>query len=263
MKNILITGSGTGIGKAAAIALSKKGHFVYATTHKQCHARELNAVAKKYNLPLKSFKLDILRKNDWRKVKRLPIDILINNAAIGDSGSACELDVDRYRTVFETNVFSNIEFTQLILKNMINKGSGRVIFISSLVGRVSLPFLSPYTASKFALEAIASSLKEEMKILKNSNIEIAIIEPGAYATGFNQKNISNQFTWMKEKSYFRKQVKSLERKQYRYFRLREVKSLNSIVEQYIKAVEDIKVKDRYIAPCIQGSYIQIKRILGN
>lgn len=263
MKNILITGSGTGIGKAAAIALSKRGHFVYATTHKECEAKHLNYLAKKYNLPLKSFKLDILSKSDRAKASKLSIDILINNAAIGDSGSACEIDVNRYRTVFETNVFSNIEFTQLILKNMIEKGTGRVIFISSLVGRISLPFLSPYTATKFALEAIASSLKDEMKILKGSNIEITLIEPGAYATRFNQKNISKQFTWMKDKSYFKKQIKTLEKKQYRYFKLHELKSLDSIVKQYIKAVEDTKVKNRYIAPSFQGSYIQIKRILGN
>lgn len=262
MKKILITGSGTGIGKEAAIALSSKGHYVYATTHTLEQAEELNKISKKNHLPLKSFKLDILSNNDRCLVDDLSIDVLINNAAIGDSGSVCEIDVNRYRQTFETNVFSSIELTQRVLKNMIERGSGRIVFVSSLVGRITLPFLSPYTATKFAIEAIATSLKEELKELKSADIDVALIEPGAYATGFNQKNISKQFTWMKKCSYFKTNVNSLERKQFRYFKLTEVKNTNSIVQEYIKSVEDIKVKNRYVSPCFQGTYIQFKRILG-
>ncbi|AOR23745.1 SDR family NAD(P)-dependent oxidoreductase [Clostridium taeniosporum] len=262
MKKVLITGSGTGLGKDAAIALSSRGHYVYATTHTLEESKMLNKIAKKNNLPLKSFKLDILSANDRTLVDNLSIDVLINNAAIGDSGSVCEINVDRYRQTFETNVFSNIELTQRVLKNMIKKRSGRIVFVSSLVGRVTLPFLSPYTATKFAIEAIATSLKEELKELKSVNIDVALIEPGAYATGFNQKNISKQFTWMKQCSYFKTKINHLEKKQFRYFKLTERKNTSSIINEYIKSVEDIEVKDRYVAPCLQGTFIQIKRILG-
>lgn len=262
MKRILITGAGTGIGRASAIALSKRGHYVYATTHTEEQAKALNNLAKKKNLSLKSFKLDILSPKDRLLVDPLKIDVLINNAAIGDSGSVSEIDVDRYRRTFETNVFSNIELTQRVLKNMISNGSGRIIFISSLAGRITIPFLSPYTATKFAIEAIATSLRKEMQELDKANIEVTIIEPGAYHTGFNQKNISKQFTWMKDKSYFKGKIKQLAFKQYKYFQLTELKSIRTIVKQYINAVEDKNLKDRYIAPCYQGTLIQIKRILG-
>lgn len=262
MKNVLITGSGTGIGKAAAIALSKRGHYVYATTHTKEQSEVLNNIAKNKHLSLKAFKLDILSAEDRLLVNPLKIDVLINNAALGDSGSVCEVDVDRYRKTFETNVFSSIELTQLVLKNMIDRGFGRVVFISSLAGRITIPFLSPYTATKFAIEAIGESLRKEMKKLDTAKIEVAIIEPGAYHTGFNQKNINKQFTWMKDRSYFKNKIKNLEFQQYKYFQLTELKSTKSIVKEYINVVEDIHLKDRYVAPCYQGTFIQIKRILG-
>ncbi|MGL4773643.1 MAG: SDR family NAD(P)-dependent oxidoreductase [Clostridium sp.] len=262
MKKILITGAGTGLGKAASIELAKRGHFVYATTHTIAQADKLNKLSLKENLPLKSFKLDLLNEMDRELASMLDLDVLINNAAIGDSGSVSETNVDRYRATFETNVFSPLELTQQVLKNMIAKGSGRIIYISSLAGRISIPFLSPYCSTKFAIEAIASSLREEMKELPKGKINVVIIEPGAYATGFNFKNISKQFTWMDERSYFYGKIEKLKRKQYRYFNLVEKKNLDSIVREYVKAVEDKNPKERYVAPCIQGSFIQGKRIFG-
>lgn len=262
MKNVLITGAGSGIGRASAIALSLRGHKVYATTHTTEQARTLNQFAKKHKLPLRSFKLDLLSSIDRKKVMLLNIDVLINNAAIGDSGSVAEINVDRYRKTFEVNVFSHIELTQVVLKKMIKRGTGRIIFISSLAGRITIPFLSPYTSTKFAIEAIANSLRDEMKQLDIANIDVSIISPGAYHTGFNQRNISKQFEWMPYKSYFKHKVKSLYKKQFRYFNMVESKSLKSIVNQYIKAVEDIDLKDRYTAPCLQGNIIQLQRILG-
>ena len=74
-----------------------------------------------------------------------------------------------------------------------------------------MPFLSPYTATKFALEAVGMSLRDEMKTLKDKNIEVALIEPGAYHTGFNQKNVMKQFVWMKKDSYFKDGVIDLKR----------------------------------------------------
>lgn len=262
MKKILITGAGTGIGKDAAITLATRGHLVYATTFNKSQAKKLNKIAYEKKIPLISFKLNILSKKDRSLVDNLKLDVLINNAAIGDSGSVSEINVNRYRKTFETNVFSHIELTQHVLKNMIKCGSGRVIFISSLIGRVSLPFLSPYTSTKFAIEAIASSLRNEMHELKNAKIDVALIEPGAYHTGFNQENISKQFIWMKKNSYFKNQLTKLKAKQYLYFDITECKSTKSIVKEYINAVEDESLKERYIAPLTQGTYIQLKRVLG-
>lgn len=261
MKKILITGCGSGLGREAAIALAHRGHYVYATTNTKEQADNLNTLNQKYNLPLESFKLDILCKDDRLKVIHIPIDVLINNAAIGDSGSVAEIDVNSYRNTFETNVFSPIELTQLVLKQMIPRKEGRIIFLSSLAGRSPIPFLSPYCTTKFALEAIGPSLNEELKELKDVNIPVILIEPGSYATGFNQKNISKQFNWMRIDSYFKQNIEALEKKQYSFFKLTESTNLNSIIDEYIKAVEDKYPKKRYITPASQGKFTKIKNIL--
>lgn len=264
MSKILITGAGSGLGKAASIALAKRGHKVYATTHREFQADNLKNIALKENLNdnLESFKLDITLKEDRNIVKDLDIDVLINNAGTGNSGSSIEVSIDKYRNVFETNVFSALELTQIAFNNMINQKSGRIIFLSSLSGRITVPFLSPYTSSKFALEGIVSSLKSEIKELNCCNIDIILIEPGAYATGFNQRLVDKQFTWMKEKSYFKDKIEKLKKKQYGYFKLVEENSFDSIIKQYIHAVEDKNPKFRYKAPLIQSAFIQGERILG-
>lgn len=261
MKSILITGCGSGLGREAAIALAKRGHFVYATTHTKAQAESLNRLNEKLSLPLKSFKLDILIREDRAKANKLDIDVLINNASIGDSGAICEIDVNKFRNTFETNVFCPIELTQIILKNMIKKGTGRIIFLSSLAGRSPIPFLAPYCSTKFALECIAPSLNKELKELKGIKIPVILIEPGSYATGFNQKNISKQFNWMNVKSYYKNHIKKLEFKQYGYFKVTESTNIESIVKKYIEAVEDRHPTLRYTAPCIQGNYIKLKNFI--
>ncbi|QAA32637.1 SDR family NAD(P)-dependent oxidoreductase [Clostridium manihotivorum] len=260
MKKILITGCGSGLGREAAFALAHRGHYVYATTHTEEQANKINTLNKKYNLPLEGFKLDILNSEDRLKIANLEIDVLINNAAIGNSGSVAEIDTNSYRDTFETNVFCPIELTQIALKQMIHRRKGRIIFVSSLAGRSPIPFLSPYCATKFALEAIAPSLNEELKGLKNVDIPVILIEPGSYATGFNQKNIAKQFNWMKINSYFKDTLLSLERKQYMYFKLTESSNFDSIIDKYIKAVEDNHPRERYISPSSQGAFIKFKNI---
>jgi len=215
---------------------------------------------RKWKLPMENFKLDVLCKEDRDKVRDLKIDVLINNAAIGDSGSIAEIDVNRFRATFETNVFCPIELTQIVLEQMIKRGSGRIIFLSSLAGRIAIPFLSPYCSTKFALESIGYCLNKELKQLPKVRIPVILIEPGSYATGFNQLNVSKQFNWMKINSYFRNHINQLQRKQYLYFKVTESTNMDSIVNKYIAAVENPRPKFRYIAPCIQGCVVKARDI---
>lgn len=262
-KNILITGSGSGLGKEAAIALAKRGHKVYATTHYEEEAIKLNKEAIDLNVDLKAFKLDITMEKDRNSILNYNINVYIANAAIGDSGSICEININRIKNVFETNVFSSIELLQLVMSKMIdNNVNGKIIFISSLVGRISMPFLSPYCASKFALEAFLSSLKLELKLIPYCNIQLGIIEPGAYATGFNKENNDKKYIWMEEKSYFKKIINKLKIYETKFWNFIEVKPYNSIISKYIKVVEKDKINFRYSAPKFQSFLIQLGRILG-
>lgn len=260
-KVIFITGSGSGIGKAVAIKLATLGNKVIATTHYSKQAVILNELARKENLALESFVLDISSKKDREKILDYDIDVLINNAAIGESGSLAEIAIDKIKHIFEINVFSTLELTQLALRGMIKKDSGRIIFISSLLGRVTSPFLAPYSMTKFALSSAADALRQEIKEISNA-IFISVVEPGAYHTGFNQKMIAKKFEWMDKRSYFYSKLEYLKTREERQFNRLEEKSIDSIVKKIVEAVEDENPKLRYVAPWWQGAGFQILRILG-
>lgn len=262
-KNILITGAGSGLGKQAALELAKRGHKVYATVHYENQIEDIEKIKIENNLDIECFKLDILLQEDRELIKDYDIDVLICNAAIGDSGSICEVSVDRIENVMETNIFSSIKLLQIVIRRMIEvKHQGRIIVMSSLVGRIPMAFLGPYCMSKFAIEGYASCLRKEMKQLPNAKIDVCMIEPGAYATGFNKENNEKKYTWMEENSYFRDILPQLKIKQEKMWNLLEVKPYDSIVKQYIKAVEAKHLRARYTAPKLQSFFIQIGRILG-
>ncbi len=262
-KKILITGAGSGLGKQAAITLASRGHKVYATVHFENQIEDIEKIKKEKNLDIECFKLDILLKEDREKIANYDIDVFISNAAIGDSGSISEVSVDRIENVMETNVFSSIKLIQIVLRRMIeiNK-KGRIIVISSLVGRIPMAFLGPYCMSKFAIEGYATCLRKEMKQLPNAKIDVCMIEPGAYATGFNKDNNEKKYTWMEEVSYFKDILPKLKVKQEKMWNLLEVKPYNSIISQYVKATETKHLRARYTAPKLQSFFIQLGRILG-
>ena len=265
-QTICITGSGSGLGKEAVLEIARKGHKVIATVLYEEQIEDILKIKNRENLDIEVLKIDITNKNDRNKLSSYDIDVFISNAAIADSGSVAEVDVKRIEDVFNINVFSNIRLTQLILKNMIeNKKKGKVIFLSSLIGRISLPFLAPYASSKFAIEGFASSLRDEMKILNKlsgTNIQISIIEPGSYATGFNMETGNKKYGWMYENSYFSDYANLIRKVENKIWFLTEQKTYKSILKKYVKVVETKKLKRRYCAPLHQSIFIQLMRILG-
>ena len=140
-KTILITGAGSGIGRDAAFALAVRGHRVIATTLDEAQAQALRSDANTRNQKLEVFKLDITLATDRAQLLPLELDVLINNAAIGESGSLAEVDVDRIRQAFEVNVFTTLELTQLALKGMIARRRGTVLLVSSIAGRLLMCFV--------------------------------------------------------------------------------------------------------------------------
>ena len=260
-KTILITGAGTGIGHDAAFALAKRGHTVIATTHDEAQAVTLRTECVTRRQPMNVFKMDITAAADREQVTPLAIDVLINNAAIGDSGSLAEVDVNRIRRTFEVNVFSTLELTQLVLKGMIARERGTVIFMSSVAGRIPVPFLMPYAMTKFALSAAGAGLRAEMDVL-GKNINVAIVEPGAIHTGFNQAMMGRKYEWMQQHSYFSGKIDKMKAKEARGMAFAEAKSTDSIVAQIVKAAEASRPRLRYVAPWIQGAYVRLARIMG-
>ena len=260
-KTILITGAATGIGKDTAMALAQRGHRVLATTHSTEQAASLRQAAAQAGVALEVFKLDITSEADREQLDQYTIDVLINNAALGESGSLAEVDMNRVRKLFEVNVFSTLALTQVALRQMIPREKGTVLFVSSIAGRVPMPFLMPYSMSKFALSAAGAGLRAEMDQLKK-NIQIALIEPGAIHTGFNQAMTNSKYAWMGPSSYFAHQAERIKQQERTTFKWLEAKSTKSIVNQIIKAAEADRPKLRYVAPWIQGFGVRLARIFG-
>lgn len=260
-KTILITGATSGIGKATAIALAKKGHHIYATGHTDGDVAEMSLFLKDNNYSIESFKLDITVQEDRKKINGLAIDVLINNAGMGESGSLTEVPMDRLIKNFETNVFGTIATSQEAFRQMIPRDSGRVIIISSLAGRSPRPFLGPYSMSKYALSAAADILRQELKYI-TKNIHVSVIEPGSYHTGYNQRMMAKKYEWMGPSSYFWDVTGKIKKMEAFTFKATEYRSLNSIVTKIVKATEARKPKLRYVAPWWEGAIVQLARIMG-
>lgn len=260
-KIILVTGAGSGIGRDVAFALAARGHHVLATTFSETQAIALRAECQSRHQAMEVFKLDITQAADRDIALGFEIDVLINNAAIGDSGSLAEVDVNRIRHIFEVNVFATLELTQTVLRGMIARQRGTVLFVSSIAGRIPMPFLMPYSMTKFALSAAGAGLRAEMDEL-GKNIHISLIEPGAIHTGFNQAMTARKYEWMLENSYFKDVAHKMEKKESQVFRFLEARNTDSIVKKMIQAAEARRPALRYVAPWAQGIMVRLARIFG-
>jgi short-subunit dehydrogenase len=244
--NVLITGAKRGIGYHTALELAKRNHLVYVTTHHKEDALSLNKKFRnKENLI--AFKLDITKKEDREKIKNLEIDVLINNAAIGESGSIAEIPMELVRDTFNTNVFSTFELIQLVLSDMIKKDKGKIISIGSVVGTMPKTWMGVYSATKASLETLLITLRRELEHL-GSNIKIVLIEAGAYHTGFNQDMIKTKSKWFDHNSYFYHIKKKLYEEEEKFFEKIEKRKLDSVVSKIITAVESDSPKFRYTVP---------------
>jgi short-subunit dehydrogenase len=138
-------------------------------------------------------KLNLLDPSDVDAAIRWDFDTFVSNAGLGQGGPIAEVPMDLVRRVFETNVFANLALTQKIVRKFVDKGTkGRLIFVTSIGGLMTLYGLGAYGATKHAIEAIASCLREE---LDDYGITVQTINPGPYATGFNDRMADSAFNW--------------------------------------------------------------------
>jgi len=244
MSTILITGCRGGIGLATALQLLKLGHKVYVTVHHQDSIDPVKKIIEPFGSNAVVEKLDITNSSDREKTLDWDIDVLINNAGIGDSGPLIEIDVSRIRDVFETDVVSTIALTQVVGKKMIAKKRGRIIIIGSMYGLSPTPFIAPYGMSKFAQEDLAYSLRQE---LKPFGIYVVMINPGAYNTGFNKKNIDKKYEWLDNTSLYKNDMALIKKYENMLINL-EVQNIEGIVKKVVKAAVATKPKKRYVAP---------------
>ena len=191
-KTVLITGAGTGFGKAASVALARRGHYVIATTETEEQATALRLEAP----DLAVEKLDITT-SDVGKAAEWDVDVLINNAGVGQTGPMADVPLSLVRQLFEVNIFGTIAITQVVLRKMVARKRGRIIMMSSLAGVMVLPTYGPLSMTRFATEALGQALRDEMA---PQGIDVTIINPAPYETGFVEHLQDSMNEWYNSES---------------------------------------------------------------
>ena len=190
MTSVLITGTSKGIGLESALAFGRAGHRVHATMRKPSQAPLMAETAAREKLPITVSSLDAdsdqsVSDGIGRILKdHGPIDVLVNNAGVERVGSVEEVPLADFRSVMETNYFGAIRCIQALVPHMRQRRSGCIINVTSVAGRTAGPPMAPYTASKWALEALSEALAGEMKLF---NVRVAILEPGIIDTAMAQR----------------------------------------------------------------------------
>jgi NAD(P)-dependent dehydrogenase (short-subunit alcohol dehydrogenase family) len=177
MPTVLLTGASRGIGRATALRLAASGWEVLAGVRSEADGRLLAAEA----AGITPVVLDVTDADQVAALgDALPdhLDAVVNNAGVVVAAPVEALDLDDLRRQFEVNVVGQVAVTQVVLPRL-RSSRGRVVFVSSVSGRVSAPFMGAYSASKYALEALADALRLE---LRPWGVAVSLIEPGAIDT---------------------------------------------------------------------------------
>lgn len=192
-KTVMITGAGSGFGRGAALELAKRGHKVIAAVLDDQQAAEL----KKAEPKLEVVKLDITDASDVAKVDQWELDVFVANAAMGQTGPLSLIPLERLRAVFEVNVFGTFAITQRVAQAMRKRRAGRIIVTSSIGGVRAGVGSGPYTMTKHAIQAFGTALRAELKAF---GVDVCLINPGPYATGFNDRMAKNPGAWFDRKT---------------------------------------------------------------
>src|SRR3954452_14120616 len=183
-KTVLITGCSSGIGRATAEHLAGKGYTVYATARRPESIEDLAAKG------CKTLALDVTDEDSMQSAVAEvgTVDALVNNAGYSQSGAAESVRMEDVRRQFETNVFGPLSMCQLLLPGMRRQGFGRIVNVSSLVGKLVFPGGGMYHATKHAVEALSDAMRFEVE---GFGVDVAIIEPGLIRTAFGDAAVQS------------------------------------------------------------------------
>jgi NAD(P)-dependent dehydrogenase (short-subunit alcohol dehydrogenase family) len=192
MPTVLITGAGRGIGLVTALHMARNGYDVFAGVHMLSQAGALEAAAAE-GLPIRVLEMDV---TDPASVDRAvgevlaagDLDVLVNNAGIGNLGTVESITDDVLGRVLDVNLFGTLRAVRAVLPAMRARRSGAIVTMSSVNGRIALPVGGPYFISKHALEAATEMLAVEVR---GFGIRVALVEPGAFATEILQDGLDS------------------------------------------------------------------------
>jgi len=257
-KVAVVTGTSSGIGFETALTLAREGYYTYATMRDTTKSDKIKELGQKENLNIDVLELDVDDENSVKTAiqkildQKQRIDVLVNNAGWGLWGCVEDVSVDEFKAQFDTNFFSIIRLIQEVAPTMRKQGSGTIVNISSVVGRIGFPASPAYISSKFALEGLSESLRFE---LAPFGVNVVIIEPGVIKTNF-MKNM-------------RMAEKSESDTVYRDITVKVVSGVKMMAEMgthpkevadtIVKAVKDEKPLPRYIVGNDASMFLEAKK----
>ncbi len=261
-RSVLITGCSSGIGRCVAAGLRERGYRVFATARKAQDVADLEADG------FESLRLDL---DDSDSIREAVDEILLrttgtlyglfNNGAYGQAGAVEDLKRHVLRAQFETNLFGTLELTNRVIPVMRRQGFGRIIMNSSVLGFAAMPMRGAYNASKFALEGITDTLRQE---LHGTGIHVVLVEPGPIETRFRanslQKFIENIDI---DTSVYREQyLRTLKRLKTEGPAVPFTLPPDAVLKKVIHALESRRPKPRYYVTVPTYLFGYLKRILG-
>ena len=257
-KVALVTGSSSGIGLEAALALAKDGYHTFASMRDTSKAGELENAAKKENLPIEVIDLDVDKEESIvSAIKKVMdsagrLDVLVNNAGYGQFGCTEDVSVEDFRKQFETNFFSVVRIIQEVAPIMRNQNSGNIINISSVAGRMGLPGSPAYISSKFALEGLVECLRYE---LGQFGIKTTLIEPGVIKTNFFESmKIPDSETDPKYKELTDHILAGLK------MMVQMGTAPSQVAEAILKAIHDDEMLPRYVVGTDAAMFMEAKKM---
>src|SRR5437764_910392 len=259
-KAVLITGCSTGIGRATAEHLAGKGHTVYAT------ARRPESIADLESKGCKTLALDVTDEESMKAAVAAveqaegAVGALVNNAGYSQSGAVEDVLMEQVRRQFETNVFGLVRMCQLVLPGMRREGSGRIVNLSSMGGKLVFPGGGVYHATKHAVEAISDALRFEVR---GFGIGVSIVEPGLIKTEFGHAAVSSMEGTTDDGPYasFNHEVAAKTAGAYEGSMSRLAASPDAVARVVQRAIESRRPRPRYLVTAGARILLATRRVL--
>ena len=257
-KVAVVTGASTGIGRATARLLKARGWRVFPTARSRTDLDLLRGEG------FQPVELDLADSDSVEYAAKEVLELshgiigaVVNNAGYGQPGALEDLSRAALRKQFETNVIGTLDFTNRFIRTLRAKKSGRIVIVSSVVGRVVIPFLGAYSASKFALEAIGDGLRMELGPV---GVSVSLVEPGPIQTCFRKRVVSEAARGleMRNSAFAKQYAKELSEPERTYSRPTDVfrKPPEAVARKIVHALESRHPRARYpvTAPAWFGDF---------
>lgn len=258
---ILITGATSGIGRFAALHLAGAGHRVFATGRSEAALARLRAEAPE---TLETLRLDVTDAASIARARAAVeertgghgLDVLVNNAGYGVAGPTELVTDEDLRAQYDVNVFGLMAVTRAFVPAMRARGAGRVINVSSLGGRLTLPFMGTYNSTKYAVESLSDALRAE---LRPFGVRVSLIEPGVIETGFADRSVAEAHKYQQPDSPYRPVLARMD--ELRRMSDRTAVGPLCVARAIERAATSRNPRARYVAPLRAGLAIGLLRAL--